>query len=143
MKAGTTHEHTDRSIEAHMGSDRSFGLVFAGFFGIICLLPLASGGAARYWAIAVAAVFLAVAMLVPAWLNPLNRLWFLFGQALHRIMSPVVLGVMFFAMFTPIAMITRALGRDPLKLRLDRAATSYWIVRVPPGPASDSFKNQF
>jgi Saxitoxin biosynthesis operon protein SxtJ len=129
--------------EGPMGSDRSFGLLFAGVFTMVCAIPLISGGQPRWWALAPAAVFLAVARLRPIWLNPLNRLWFQFGKLLHRIVTPIVLGLMFFATFTPIAMVARALGRDPLKLRFDRAATSYWILRDPPGPAPDSFKNQF
>jgi hypothetical protein len=144
MRAEGRDQHPDLSIEeGRTGSDRSFGLLFAAVFAGICAVPLLSGRPPRFWALAPAALFLAVALLHPIWLKPLNLLWFQFGKLLHRIVTPIVLGVMFFATFTPIAVVSRALGRDPLRLRFDRAAASYWILRDPPGPAPDSFKNQF
>jgi hypothetical protein len=84
-----------------------------------------------------------VAWLSPAALAPLNRVWTRFGLLLHRIVSPVVLGVMFFVVVTPMGLIMRALGKDPLRLRFDRDARSYWIDRRPPGPAPDTLNNQF
>ena len=70
-----------------------------------------------------------VAWLSPAALAPLNRVWTRFGLLLHRIVSPVVLGVMFFVVVTPMGLVMRALGKDPLRLRFDREARSYWIDR--------------
>jgi hypothetical protein len=143
MRAVGTNEGPNRSGEVPMGSDRSFGFVFASVFALISVQPLASGHEVRWWALTVAAVILAVALLNPKRLNRFNRLWFQFGTVLHRLVTPIVLGLMFFVTFTPIALVARALGRDPLRLRLDPAATSYWIIRVPPGPPPESFKNQF
>jgi hypothetical protein len=144
MQAEGRDRHPDLSLEeGPKGSDRSFGLLFATVFALICVVPLLSGRQPRWWALTPAALFLAVGLLHPIWLKPLNQLWFQFGKLLHRIVTPIVLGVMFFATFTPIAVVARALGRDPLRLRFDRAATSYWILRDPPGPAPESFKNQF
>jgi hypothetical protein len=141
---GRDQHHPDLSLEeGPAGSDRSFGLLFAGVFALVGAIPLISGREPRWWALAPTAAFLCVALLRPIWLQPLNRLWFQLGKLLHRIVTPIVLGLMFFATFTPIAMVARALGRDPLRLRFDREATSYWILREPPGPAPDSFKNQF
>jgi hypothetical protein len=84
-----------------------------------------------------------VALLWPAVLAPLNRIWTRFGLLLHRIVSPVVLGVMFFGVVTPMGLVMRALGKDPLRLRFDPAARTYWIERRPPGPAPDTLNNQF
>ena len=130
-----------RKVE--MGSDRSFGLVFAVFFAIVALLPLKSGGEPRLWAGAVAVAFVAVSFTCPKLLKPLNRLWFLVGLALHHVVTPVVMGLLFFLTVTPIALIMRALGKDPLHLKRDNACASYWIVRQPPGPQPDSMRRQF
>lgn len=126
-----------------MGSDRSFGLVFAAVFLLVCLAPLKSGGEPRLWAGAVAVVFLVVSFAAPKLLKPLNRLWFLVGMALHHVVTPLVMGLLFFVTVTPIALIVRVMGKDPLRLKRDDAAASYWIMREPPGPAPDRMRRQF
>ncbi|CAA7613493.1 conserved membrane hypothetical protein [Candidatus Terasakiella magnetica] len=140
----------DRALEgkAHgraveMGSNRSFGLVFAAVFALFALLPLKDGHGPTLWAGALALAFLAVALLAPRLLAPLNRVWFLFGLLLHRVISPLVMGLMFFAVITPLALLMRALGKRPLALDRDSTAVSYWIVRTPPGPDRDSLRRQF
>ncbi|OAN49262.1 hypothetical protein A6A04_03870 [Paramagnetospirillum marisnigri] len=130
-----------RKVE--MGSERSFGIVFAVVFAILCLLPLKSGGSPNWWLGGVGAAFLAVALVAPRLLKPLNKVWFLFGLLLHKIVSPLVMGLLFFGTVTPVALIMRALGKDPLKLKHDPAAASYWIDRRPPGPAPDTMRRQF
>lgn len=75
-------------------------------------------------------------------LAPLNKAWAALGQILGRLVSPIVLGLIFFCLITPVALIGRVAGRDPLRLKT-RADTSYWIKREPSGPAPDSFRNQF
>ena len=137
------HESFARDEPVQSSSHRTFGLVFAVVFAVIGLLPWVFGGPVRVWSIAVGAAFAAVAWLWPAALAPLNRVWTRFGLLLHRLVSPVVLGVMFFLVVTPTGLIMRALGKDPLRLRFDRGARSYWIVRQPPGPAPDSLNHQF
>ncbi len=126
-----------------MGSERSFGLVFAVVFALVCLLPLKDGAEPRLWAGLVAAAFAVVSLAAPKLLKPLNKIWFLFGLLLHKIVSPLVMGLLFFVTVTPIALIMRALGKDPLKLRRDPAAASYWIARQPPGPEPESMRRQF
>ena len=138
-----SHESFDRTEPVSSSSNRSFGLVFAAVFTIIGLWPWLFGGEVRIWSLVVGAAFLGVAWLWPAALAPLNRVWTRFGMLLHRIVSPVVLGVMFFVVVTPTGLLMRALGKDPLRLRLDRNAGSYWIDRQPPGPAPDTLNNQF
>ena len=137
------HESYERSEDVHGSSDRSFGIVFAIVFGVIGLLPLVFGGGVRLWSLGVGAAFLLAAVVVPSVLAPLNRLWLRFGLLLHRIVSPLVLGIMFFVVITPMALVMRALGKDLLRLRFDRAAASYWIDRTPPGPPPESMKDQF
>ena len=137
------HESYERQEDVQGGSNRSFGLVFAVFFAIVGLVPLISGRGVRGWALGVAALFLALALIYPALLAPLARLWMKFGLLLHRIVSPIALGIMFFLVITPMGLLMRLFGKDPLRLRFDRSADSYWIPRDPPGPSPESFKDQF
>jgi hypothetical protein len=125
------------------GSDRSFGFVFAGVFLVIAVYPLFFGQAFRAWSLGVALVFAIVALIAPSILGPLNRAWARFGLLLHTIVSPVALALMFFVVITPMALIMRVLGKDLLRLRWDRDATTYWIEREPPGPAPESLRDQF
>ena len=124
-------------------SNRGFGLVFAAFFLIIALLPLLQGHGVRLWAAGISLAFGGVALAIPTILAPLNRLWTRFGLLLHGIVSPVALAILFYGVVTPTGLIMRLLGKDPLRLRLDPSAPSYWITRTPPGPDADSLKQQF
>ena len=112
-------------------------------FVVIGLFPLLGGGPPRGWAFGVAGAFLAVALVRPAWLAPFNRAWFKFGLLLQRVVNPLVMAVIYFAVVTPTGLVMRALGKDPLRLRYDPDAESYWIHRDPPGPERESMKNQF
>ncbi|CDL00684.1 conserved protein of unknown function [Magnetospirillum gryphiswaldense MSR-1 v2] len=126
-----------------MGSERSFGIVFAVVFALIGLWPLKAGGDMRLWALGLAALFLVVAFVAPKLLKPLNLLWFKFGLLLHKIMTPLIMGLLFFLTVTPVGMLMRATGKDPMRLKRDPDAASYWIDRDPPGPKPASMKNQF
>ena len=137
-----THENFSRQEDIKSSSDRSFGLVIATVFLIITLWPLIRGEPARWWALAVAAVFAALALLWTAALAPLNKCWTKLGVLLYRVLSPIVLGLLFYVTVTPIALLMRLLGKDPLRLRRDPDAASYWIDRTPPGPAPEYRKNQ-
>jgi len=137
------HESFERSAEVHGSSDRSFGVVFAVVFLVIGLLPLAFGSDIRIWALLVGAAFLLTALTIPRSLAPLNRLWFRFGLLLHGIVSPIVLGIMFYGVITPMGAIMRAFGKDLLRLKFDKSSQSYWVDRVPPGPPPESIKDQF
>ncbi|MSO85868.1 MAG: hypothetical protein EXR04_08000 [Rhodospirillales bacterium] len=137
------HENLDRAGDVKAGSERAFGLVFAAVFALIGLWPLLSAESVRLWALIVAALFIAAAYFAPGALKPLNRLWFLFGMLLHKIVNPLVMALLFFVTVTPIAILMRLAGKDPLRLKFDRAAKSYWIERVPPGPEPDSMRRQF
>jgi len=137
------HESYERKEDVQGSSNRSFGLVFAVVFAIVGIFPFAFGGVIRLWSLAVAAVFLVLALAAPAILAPLNRLWLKFGLLLHRVVNPVVLGIMFFAVITPTGLLMRLCGKDPLRLKFDKSVKSYWITREPPGPAPESLKDQF
>ena len=77
------------------------------------------------------------------WLAPLKRAWMKFGELMHHVVSPVVMGVIFFGVFTPVGVVMRAFGRDAMKRRFEPKAPSYWERRDPPGPADDSFRDMF
>jgi hypothetical protein len=77
------------------------------------------------------------------WLTPLNRAWMKLGELLGRVVSPIVLGLVFYGVFTPVALVMRLAGRDAMHRRWDRDAPTYWVDRDPPGPPDDSFRNMF
>ena len=137
------HEDFGRGDEPKAGGERGFGMVFAFVFAVIGLWPLSDGGAIRLWALIAAGVFAAAGLFAPALLRPLNRVWFLFGMALHKVVNPVVMGLLFYATITPMALVMRLMGKDPLRLRFDRQAKSYWIERRPAGPEPQSMRRQF
>lgn len=139
-----SHEFAARDEAVKSSSNRSFGLVFAGFFGLLALLGIYAGHSDRWpiW-LALAAIFAVVAFVAPSLLAPLNRLWTKFGLLLHTIISPIILAVLFFLCILPIGLLMRMFGKDPLRLRLEPETKSYWILREPPGPEPDSFKNQY
>lgn len=131
-----------REHEIVLPSNRSFGLLFCFVFLVVAFWPIVFGGGLRLWAVAISALFALAALVVPGVLTPLNRLWMKFGALLHRIVSPIVLGILFFVVITPYGLVMRAFKRDPLRLRREPADT-YWVDRSPPGPAPDSMDKQF
>ena len=134
-----------RAAEAEkQGSDRAFGYVFAVVFALIGLFPLWRLDTPRWWALAIAAGFAAMAVVAPQVLGPLNRAWLAFGKLLHRIVSPLVMGAVFFLAVTPTALIMRLRGRDLLSRRWRADLSSYWIEREPAAlPQSETMKKQF
>jgi len=123
-------------------SNRSFGLMFCVVFAIVAIWPILGGGDLRLWSLLVSGLFAAVTLFAPDALTPLNRAWMRFGALLHRIVSPIVLAVLFFLVITPFALMMRAGARDPLRLRRNASAT-YWVERKPPGPTPESLNRQF
>jgi hypothetical protein len=137
------HEDLTREQYVEGSSDRSFGLVMAAVLLLVALGPLRHGHTPRWWALAVAVVFALVAVAKPALLARLNRLWMKLGILLGKVVSPIALGILFYGVLTPLAMVIRLTGKDPLRLKLEPGADSYWILRKPPGPPPDSMTNQF
>lgn len=134
-----------RAAEAEkQGSDRSFGYVFAVVFALIGLFPLIRLDAPRWWSLAIALGFALVAALIPHVLAPLNRAWLAFGKVLHKIVSPLVMGAIFFLAVTPTGLIMRLRRADLLSLRRRPDLSSYWIEREPAAlPQSETMKKQF
>ena len=119
-----------------MPSDRKFGWTFAALFFLVGVLS-------HPWMMAVGAALAVITMTRAHWLAPIKHAWMKFGELLNRVVSPVVMAVIFFVVFTPIAFVMRLAGRDSLARRYEPAAPTYWKRREPPGPAEDSFKNLF
>jgi predicted membrane metal-binding protein len=140
---GRLHESYAVRSAVKAGSERGFALVFATVFALIAAWPLLHGGGLRGWAAGLAAAFLLAGLFAPGALAPLNRLWFRFGLALGRLVSPVLMAVIYYGSVVPTGLVMRMLGKDLLRLRFDPGATSYWIRRDPPGPAPESLDRQF
>lgn len=125
------------------GSDRSFGVIFAVLFVVIGLWPLWSGNTPRLWALGIAGLFLLLAWLRPTLLKPLNNVWLLLGLLLHRVVTPLVMGVMYYGTIVPVGLLLKAFGKDLLRQKQQPAAETYWIRREPPGPEHGSMSRQF
>lgn len=137
------HEDLTRAEEIQGSSDRSFGFVFAAVFVLIGVRPLLSKQPVRAWALGLAVAFLIVALTRPAMLAPLNRFWLQLGRVMEQVVGPVALGILFFTTFAPVGLLMRCLGKNPLRLRFDRDAQSYWVYRHPPGPLPDTMLRQY
>ena len=137
------HELGLGSTEENSSSDRSFGVVFGVVFFLLAARGLWHGYSTWPVYIVIALGFLVIGLFRPALLTPLNKIWTKFGSILGRIVSPIVLGGLFFLVIAPVALIFRALGKDLLNLRRDPGVISYWLARNPPGPAPESIKDQF
>jgi hypothetical protein len=125
-------------------SNRKFGGLFTAIFAIAAayFYFFAASGRVALVLAALAALFAVATIAAPSLLAPLNRLWFQLGLLLGKIVSPLVLGSIFFLLITPVSLISRLFGRDELKMK-KRTVSSYWVEREPPGPAPESFRNQF
>ena len=122
-----------------ISSNRSFGIVFFVVFFLIALYPLIHNEEIRIWSLIISLIFLILGLINSRILNPLNKLWFKFGILLGKIVSPIIMGIIFFLVVTPIGFIMRILGKDLLNLKFN-ANKSYWIEKT--GPKS-KMKNQF
>ena len=137
------HENFDRRDEIRLGSSQAFGFVFTVVFSVIALWPLIYGESIRVWSAVISGVLLLVAIFKPSLLQLLNQLWLRFGMLLHKIISPIVMGVLFFFTVTPIAVIFGLIGKDPLNRRFDNTLETYWVERDPEEFNSETMKNQF
>ena len=140
------HQILTTDHDKTLPSERSFGLLFGAVFALLA----GYGWFFKGWSlavvlslVAVALVFVLLGFAAPKVLRPLNWLWFQLGLLLGKIVSPLVLGAIFFLMLAPVSLVTRLFGRDELRLKRKASQTSYWLDRAPPGPEPESFKNQF
>ena len=127
------------SNDIKIGSNRSFGIVFFIVFLLIAIYPLLSGESVRLWSLAIATIFFILGIINSSLLSPLNKIWFKFGLLLGRFISPLIMGLIFFLVVTPIALLMKLLKKDLLNLKYSKDNT-YWIVKS--GPKS-KMKNQF
>ena len=125
--------------DVKIGSNRSFGIVFFIVFFLISLYPLLYGESIRVWFLATSLIFLVLGLVNSKILSPLNKIWFKFGIILGKIISPVIMGIIFFFVVTPIGLLMRLLGKDLINLKYNNNK-SYWIEKK--GPKS-KMKNQF
>lgn len=125
-------------------SEKRFGLLFTVVFALVGIYAHFKGwGQTSVITLAVLSGLIAlITMILPKLLAPFNRLWFELGQLMGRIVSPIVLGAIFFLILTPVALVTRLFGRDELRLKR-KAVNSYWIERKSENSTAESFKNQF
>ena len=125
--------------ETKVGSNKSFGIVFFVVFLLISFYPLLNNESVRLWSLVFSFIFLVLGVLNSNILTPLNKLWFKFGILLGKIISPIIMGIIFFLVVTPIGLLMRLLGKDILNLKYSNNK-SYWIEKT--GPKS-KMKNQF
>ena len=122
-----------------LGSNKSFGIVFFIVFLLLGFYPLLNDGNIRVWSLVISLIFLVLGLLNSKLLLPLNKIWFKFGILLGKIVSPLIMAIIFFLVVTPIAFIMRLIGKDLLNLKFNNKK-SYWIEKT--GPKS-KMKNQF
>ena len=127
-------------VSVKISSNRSFGLLFFIVFLAISLWPLKSQEDLRLWAFILALIFFVLGILNSKFLTPLNKLWMKFGIFLGSIMSPFVMGVVFFMVVTPIGLIMRFLGKDLLRINKSKFVSTYWISRE---KQNNTMKKQF
>ena len=111
-----------------ISSNRSFGIVFFVVFILVALYPLIYSGEIRIWSIVLSLIFLTLGLLNSKILTPLNKIWFKFGIILGKIISPIIMGVIFFLVVTPIGLLMRIIGKDLLNIKFSKNK-SYWTKR--------------
>lgn len=143
-RAASFHEEYRREEDGKRPSERSFGLTLG--IPVLLVAGLMLWRQRLVWAVALVAVGalpVLLALAAPALLRPLNRLWTRVGLLLHAIVTPLVMALLFYLTVTPVGLVMRLLGKDPARLKFDRAAATYWIARQPPGPPPETMRRQF
>ena len=128
-----------KNTEIKIGSNKSFGVVFFIVYLLNAIYPLTNNDELRIWSLIIAIIFLVLGLINSKVLSPFNKLWFKFGLLLGKIVSPLIMGIIFFFVVTPTALIMRIIGKDLLDLKFNKKK-SYWIEKT--GPKS-KMKNQF
>jgi hypothetical protein len=143
MAGGALHEDLRREDETSGPSDRKFGLTIGAVLAIIAAFKAFH---LSPWALvwgALAAAFAGLALARPASLSVPNRLWLKLGLLLHRLVSPVIMAILFYGTILPIGLLMRAFGKDPLRLRLERDQRTYWLPRSDDRQPNASMRQQF
>lgn len=128
MASQNFHESYDRVEKIKSGSDRAFGITFSVVFALLAFIPLFWGHGLRIWAFILSLIFALLAFIKPLWLRKPNQYWLRFGLFLNRLVSPVILALLFFAAFLPTGLLLRLFGKDLLNLKIKRDQKSYWII---------------
>ena len=129
-----------KKVPVKISSNRSFGLVFFIVFLIVALWPLKYEGDIRLWSLILSIIFIILGILNSKLLTPLNKLWLKFGLFLGTIVSPVVMGIVFYVIVTPMGILMRLLGKDLLKMNKIKSASTYWSKR---DKRPETMKKQF
>lgn len=135
-----SHEnYTSRIHTPDIGSSRAFGITFGVIFLALGALALYHSKSSALFALPAGGAFMALAFLKPEALKPLNVLWFKFGLLLHKLINPIIMGILFFLVITPMALLCRIIRKDLLKIKPSTDKKSYWVERT----EQSQFKNQF
>jgi hypothetical protein len=139
------HEDFSRAEEVKASTDRGFGLTVGGILLLIAAVRtyLHGFGWLQPTLGVIGLALIALGLLAPRSLSGLNRAWTKLGLILFRIVNPVVLGLVYFVVVVPLGLLIRVSRRDPLNLKFDPRADSYWVLREPPGPTPETMINQF
>jgi hypothetical protein len=143
MQNQAFHEDFTREEKVKGSSDRTFGLTFAGVFTLLACLAFWKHTPHWTWWAALAVITFIFAVLRPQIFKPANKLWMLLGLMMFKVVSPLTLGIIFYGVMTPMAILFRWRKKDLLKLEYKHAEPTYWILRQPPGPPPETMKNQF
>ena len=121
-------------------SNRSFGLLFFIIFFSFALWPLTKSETLNIYLLFISLIFLTLGSINSKLLSPLNRTWIKFGEILGAIIAPIVMGLVYFLVLTPISLIVRILGKDLIGLKFSKKQDTYWIRRKKiPGPMNKQF----
>ena len=142
MVKQSTHENFARDEPAAPGSDRTFGLVMAAALAVVSLINGWHLGRLWPWTSVAAVLFAVAAWLRPSSLHGLNRLWMTLGLLMHKVVNPIVMGLLFYGTILPTGLVMRLRGRDLLRLKREPTAETYWIARAP-GPSPETMRDQF
>lgn len=140
---GNWHELLEGEGPAAGSSDRSFGLLFGALAGAAAVLAAWKGRSSEFGWGAIAVLFLAAALFMPALLGPLNRGWRRLALLLSKVTTPIIMGLLFFFVLTPVGVVMRLTGKDPLRVRFERDSPSYWLGRTSQGDRQTSMTRQF
>lgn len=139
----STHETLFREEVIQPGSDRSFGMVVGGILSAIGAYQLIEASGTYLWFLVPGVLLIVLGLLAPRVLHPLNVGWTRLGLLLGRVVTPIVMFLIYAISVVPTAIVLRLAGKDLLQLKPRPDQSSYWQVREPPGPPPESLRDQF
>jgi hypothetical protein len=143
MPQPSIHEDLTRTLDSEGLSDRSTGFWIAAILVLAGVLPMVRHHPPKFWAFPAAILILLVSVAAPRALHPINWGLTRLGLLMSRVTNPIVMAVLFYVIFTPVGALIRMMGKDPLNVRFDPKAASYWKLRTPPGPPAETIANPF